>query len=464
MELTSLFVYKLQFMAALLIAEGMFLHRLPRRDRFPLRAAAAVLGCFLAALLFPIVSYSALYSSVMFLVFFALTIPAARLCFDVGWQGCVFCTVAGYSVQHLASVCYDIVLTICGFSATTQVYSDSAAQFNLVTTAIFLEVYALAYWCFYQMFGHRLKKDEEVTIRRLSLLVLVVLTVLVEIVLNAFVIYRKYENLDLVYYLAASLTNVICSSSVLVIQFSLLLQNSLETELGVVYQMRRQEQKQFEIAKDTIDVINIKCHDMKHQIRAIGRQAAIDPAAQREMEDAINIYDSIVKTGSPALDTILAEKSLYCQKNGIIISCMADGAKLDFMADGDIYSLFGNLLDNAIRTVVTLEPDKRVIGLTIRAEKALLSVNSHNYYSGEIRMERGIPVTNRADQDYHGFGVKSMVLIVEKYGGTISFDARSQVFNLNILFPLDPGRFLHQGGRDPWPSAAPGRAGADRGT
>lgn len=442
MPLTSLSVYKLQFMAALLIAQGLFLLRLPVRSRFPLRAAAAAAGCFLAALAFPILSYDALYISVMFLAFFALTIPAARFCFGAGWRGCVFCTVAGYSVQHLASVCYDMALTIAGFSGSTQVYSNAPARFDPIPAAIFLEVYALVYWALYQLFARRMKKGEDMDIQRPSLLVLVALTVLVEIVLNAVVIYHKYENLDLVYYLAASLANVVCSLSVLVVLFSLLFQKSLEAELEVVYQMWRQEQKQYEISKQTIDLINVKCHDMKHQIRAISRQAAIDPAALEEMESVISIYGTIVKTGSQALDIILAEKNLYCQKNGVTISCIADGAKLDFMTDSDIYSLFGNLLDNAIRSVTALEPDKRVISFSVRAERAFLSINSHNYYGGEVRMERGLPVSNQAETGYHGFGVKSMALIVEKYGGTISFHAKSQVFNVNILFPLDPDKYL----------------------
>ena len=442
MPLTSLSVYKLQFMAALLIAQGLFLLRLPVRSRFPLRAAAAVAGCFLAALAFPILSYDALYISVMFLAFFALTIPAARFCFGAGWRGCVFCTVAGYSVQHLASVCYDMALTIAGFSGSTQVYSNAPARFDPIPAAIFLEVYALVYWALYQLFARRMKKGEDMDIQRPSLLVLVALTVLVEIVLNAVVIYHKYENMDLVYYLAASLANVVFSLSVLVLLFSLLFQKSLEAELEVVYQMWRQEQKQYEISKQTIDLINVKCHDMKHQIRAISRQAAIDPAALEEMESVISIYGTIVKTGSQALDIILAEKNLYCQKNGVTISCIADGAKLDFMTDSDIYSLFGNLLDNAIRSVTALEPDKRVISFSVRAERAFLSINSHNYYGGEVRMERGLPVSNQAETGYHGFGVKSMALIVEKYGGTISFHAKSQVFNVNILFPLNPDKYL----------------------
>ena len=336
-------------------------------------------------------------------------------------------------------MCYDLATTLGGFEHAAQFYSDSTVDISPFSALIFVEVYALVYWCLYQIFGRRLKKDEVITIKSPALLALLVLILLVEIILNAFVVYRKYESLDLVYYLSGSLTNIICSISVLVLQFSLLLNKSLEDELEVVNQMRRQEQKQYQISKDTIDLINMKCHDMKHQIHNISKQAAIDPAALREMEETISIYDSIVKTGNQALDIILAEKSLYCQKNGIFISYMADGAKLGFICDPDIYSLFGNMLDNAIQTVIQLEQDKRVIGVTIRAEGELLSINSHNYYSGDVHMEHGLPVTSKTDKNYHGFGVKSMVMIVEKYGGSISFDARDQIFNLNILLPLSGG-------------------------
>ena len=38
------------------------------------------------------------------------------------------------------------------------------------------------------------------------------------------------------------------------------------------------------------------------------------------------------------------------------------------MSDTDVYSLFGNLLDNAIQTVLKLDRDMRVIGITIKAE------------------------------------------------------------------------------------------------
>ncbi len=298
------------------------------------------------------------------------------------------------------------------------------------------EGFAAGHWCLYHIFGKNIRKNESITIKSPKLLGLMMLLLLVEIVLKAFVVYRQYENLDITYVLCASLTNLICSLAVLIILFDLLLRKTLEDELEIVNQMWHQERKQFDISKETIEMINVKCHDMRHQIHSIRKKESISPAALKEIEQSIEIYGSIVKTGNQALDIILAEKSLYCQKNGIIINCIVDGEKLSFMSEADVYSLFGNLVDNAIRSVMGLSKDNRVISIAVKAREKLLSINSHNYYGGDLRMENGIPLTPNPQDNYHGFGIKSMMLIAKKYNGDISFAAKDQVFNINILFPL----------------------------
>lgn len=435
-HISSLSLYKFQFMAALLLADWLFLFRMSRRSPFLPRLALTITLCFSVTALFPVLRYDAVYISLMFSFFFLITLLGARLCFDLNWPGCLFCTVAGYSIQHLASVLYSLISDLTGIAYGGGVYGSQDAHFEPLSILLFLEVYALVYWCLYHLFSAKMKYGQEVMIRSLPLMALLALTVLVEIILNAFVTCRNYEAPDLTYYLCASLSNIVCSLSVLIIQFSLLLSKSLEDELDFVNQLRHQEQKQFQISKETIDLVNMKCHDMKHQLHSIGQQRTIDPTALQEMERAISIYDSMVKTGSPALDIILAEKNLRCQKNSVFISCMADGERLSFMNDADIYSLFGNLLDNAIQAVTSLDKDMRVVSLTVKTEGEFLSINSHNYYSGDILMSHGVPKTQSPDKNYHGFGVKSMKMVVEKYGGEISFSAKEQVFNLNILFPL----------------------------
>ena len=71
-----------------------------------------------------------------------------------------------------------------------------------------------------------------------------------------------------------------------------------------------------------------------------------------------------------------------------------------------------------------------------------------NLYEGDLHLEKGVPQTTNSDKSLHGFGIKSMMMTVKKYGGTISFKAENGTFNVNILFTL------------PDPSAAPKGASA----
>ena len=434
-SLSYLTLYKYVSMTALLISNSLFLFRLQRKPRFALRLALCALGAFVLVSLFPPVRYTAITVSIMFGCFFLFSVLMARICYDIDWKSCLLCAVAGYSAQHIASIFYSLITTLGGFEVSISFYSNEAAELDVFTVLIFLQVYALVYWGIYQIFAKKIRGGENIAIKSPLLLGLASLLLLVEIVLNAFVVYHQYDNLDLTYFLCASLTNLLCSICILIMLFGLLMRETLEEELEVVNHMWRQERRQFYIAKETIDMINIKCHDMKHQIHALRKSLSPDPEALREIEKSIDIYSSIVKTGNSTLDIILAEKSFYCQRNDITINCIIDGERLDFMNDVDIYSLFGNLLDNAINSVIQLEPERRVISLSVKARGKLLVINSHNYFDGEVRMENGLPLTSNPDRRVHGFGVKSMSLIARKYGGTISFDARDHVFELNILFP-----------------------------
>ncbi len=432
-------IYKYVFVITMTLAQMMFVWGQEKRPRFVLRAAGAVLASFGIAALFPTEQVDALYCSAMFTVFFAINIPLTRFLFNVEWRYSLFCTVAAYTTQHIASILYNLIITMGGFNNAAQIYSNASAVFDPLTVSIFLEAYALTYLAAYHAFARKLHRSERVTITRPAMLGILVLMMLVEIVLNAFVVYRQNAYLDLVYFACACLTNLLCSLSLLIILFGQLLRKTLEDELAVMDQMWRQERKQYQISKDTIDMINIKCHDMKHQLHRLRKTGTVDPKALQEMEQSIDIYDAIVKTGNEALDIILAEKGLSCQKSGVTVNCIIDGAKLSFMSDMDVYSLFGNLMDNAMNSAVNVEPEKRIISIAVKARNELLSITFHNYYAGEVRMEHGLPVTASPDRQNHGFGVRSIRHIVARYGGDVTFTAANEVFTVNILLPIPRG-------------------------
>ena len=435
-QLSSLELYKFTFMLALFAAESMLLLRMPRKEHFLIRILVTV-ACYMAiAALYPSTRSTAISNSLMFGCFFILSIPLSKWCYQITWNSCLFCVVAGYSIQHIASILYNMIITLGVFGTSASLYSFAPVQLDVIQIMLFLESYLLVYVGMYCWFVRHLPRDGKLSINSPFLFCLISLMLLVEIVLNSLLIERQSVSMDMVYFICGSVTNLLCTICVLMIMFGQLLRKNLENEHEVLKQLRRQEKRQYSISKETIDMINIKCHDMKHQIHQLRHSGSITNEALKEVENSIDIYDSIVKTGCDALDVILAEKSPFCQKNSISINCIVDGEKLSFIRETDIYSLFGNLLDNAIRSVMELEEEKRVISLTVKSRGQLLSVNSHNLYTGELHFENGIPKTTNSNKDIHGFGIKSMMMTVQKYGGNLSLQANDGTFNVNILFNL----------------------------
>ena len=168
----------------------------------------------------------------------------------------------------------------------------------------------------------------------------------------------------------------------------------------------------------------------KHKARSGGA----DAEELGDIEEQIAIYDSTVKTGNDALDVILTEKSLTCGRNGIVIDIIADGEKLDFMAKEDIYSLFGNIMDNAIASVLGLEREERNISLSIRTSGEMLVIRESNRYGSSITFEDDLLVS-QGNRRFHGFGMKSIKYVCDRYEADLAVSAENGLFTINILFP-----------------------------
>lgn len=227
--------------------------------------------------------------------------------------------------------------------------------------------------------------------------------------------------------------------TLLYLQNTLFKKSSMRKELDMIQLLWHQQKSQYQISKETIDLINRKCHDLKHQVRAL-RTLSSDEEKERqinEIEDSVGIYNAIVHTGNEILDVILSEKSLRCEDKAIHINCVADGSLLSFMNPVDLYTLFGNAVDNAIEAVEkTDRGSAREIDIMLYGKSGLLMIEIVNPVAGEIKFENGNPLTTKHDKGYHGFGVKSMRHTAEKYGGYLTAEVKDGCFHLKIMIPI----------------------------
>lgn len=210
-------------------------------------------------------------------------------------------------------------------------------------------------------------------------------------------------------------------------------------ELESVQNVLQNQYVQYKQSRESIELINYKYHDLKHQIAVLRSEE--DPQKREEflnrIENEIKQYEAQNKTGNKVLDTVFTTKSLYCTKHGITFTCVADGTLLDFMDVMDICSIFGNALDNAIECELKIpEKEKRLIHVTVSKQKNFLILRFENYYEEELKYKEGLLVTTKQEKQYHGYGLKSIRYTVNKYDGAVTIEAKDNWFELKILIPI----------------------------
>ena len=184
--------------------------------------------------------------------------------------------------------------------------------------------------------------------------------------------------------------------TLLYLQSALFKKSSMRKELETIQLLWHQQKGQYQLSKETIELINHKCHDLKHQVQAI------------------------------------------CENSGIHINCVADGSLLAFMNPVDLYTLFGNALDNAIEAVRKLESkEKRVIDIMLYERQSFLMLQIVNPMCGEVKFEDGLPLTTKAKNGYHGYGMKSMLHTIQKYEGHLTTEVKNGCFYFNVMLPLE---------------------------
>lgn len=435
MQLFDVFyTFPLELLLAVLLFCRRVQWRLSRIRLFVLPAAAIVTGLVYAPLVRPFDGYAEMFPWIFRMIGFfavcALTfVVLLHWCAVMRWIEALITVAAGYAVQHVAFDVSRLVHMAVWPDERTAIGLD----YLLFIAVTYAPVYVAAYW----LFGRRMTIDGEKARNGLAWVSIGIGVIALFIVFNlAFVQNRGLETR-----LTGYVYDIVCVLLALCVMMLVSANDHLRDDLVLIRQTDRLRERHYELAKENIELINIKCHDIRKAVASLyaGSVGRPSPGSVREVENSIRIYDSIFRTGNESLDALLTEKSLYCSGNGIMFTCSADGRRLGFMERSDLYALFGNMLDNAVESAMHVtEPDKRVIDLTVTVNGGLLLIDEHNFYASDRqpRFRDGMPITTKDDPRYHGFGVRSIDRQVHRYGGEMTITAEHELFSMSIVIPL----------------------------
>lgn len=346
----------------------------------------------------------------------------------------IIITSFAYCFQHTA---FDFEKIIFSFTSI-----DVSKYFTPIFYLYHISIYLFLYTVFYFVIGRKIDINIYHIKQAIMWIVLCMASLILVIYFNLIFINKVDEAVQWICYLYDGLCTVLTVSILLLISTNI----RLRDDLYLIQRESRQKEEHYKLSRNQLNMLSIISHDVKH-IASHAVQADkkeyndIMDDLQSDSQHYVQVLNAIKHTGNDALDTVITEKSLYCQQHNITLTCMADGSLLNFMSHRDIYTLIGNILDNAIEAVEKIsEQEKRIINFSLLAHNHFITISEENYIIDKPKIVNGIPQTTKTDTTIHGFGMQSIRLVVDKYSGNLSIDTDDTRYTISILFSIDTSR------------------------
>lgn len=336
----------------------------------------------------------------------------------------LFVSVCIYGGQHIISnLSYALIFLVMYIANKGELYPYYYVIMPLMTAGGMVATWFLPV--------RIIKNREELKFNNAVIFYFAIAFVLVATTLTYYARTAIFWSLNGLVYLLVISSLFTCST--MLVGFMNIKQKQLEKENEILQELLHKDEQRYEQAKLSNEKIQIKYHDMKQRTH----QGVVDYESLKEVETDSEILKSTYFTGNRALDVILSEKALMCERLGINFICTADGQVVNFMKPYHIYSLIGNALENAVESVKkeTDEALKEITVNIVRREQTCI-VKVVNYVTHTVNIIDGMPVSEKEDSENHGFGAKSMKNIVDGYGGQISFYQEGETFTMLAALPL----------------------------
>lgn len=177
-------------------------------------------------------------------------------------------------------------------------------------------------------------------------------------------------------------------------------------------------------------------HDMRHHLNLINAYLIDDNkfAAQKYIAAVEKTIEDVAVEKYCTNYTVNLILSAYISKakaEQITVETQINVPVKNAISDMDLCVIFANVIDNAVNACKCVRNiENRFLNINCKIKEDKLFIQVSNSYEGTILFEGDMPVSLQED---HGFGTKSMVVVVEKYNGIYSFSADHGVFKTSVI-------------------------------
>lgn len=367
-----------------------------------------------------------------FLGVLALCVLVVRFMTEATWADALFIGCAGYAVQNLWSAVQGLFQF---FGHWTGWYNGSLLYINIPS---FVVTTTLVYWLAWRLWARNLTREGLNRVSAHGMATVLVMVVMFCLVLDCVQKSLALIGVDSFYVMMIHLSHIAGTLLTCLYAHSLLLRRRMEDEQLIRERLMADERRQFEQSRANAEALSRKAHDLKHWVGALRQGAGtVDTFLLDSLAVEVERYEDLYHTGNEAIDVVLSEKARVARRDSVTFSAIVDGAALDFMEPSDLYSFFGNALDNALEAQAQIpDPEQRRVRVDVRTRGSMACIHVDNPVLALPTFEDGLPHTTKGDETSHGFGTRSMREIAERYDGTLLLEAADGQFTLDLMLPM----------------------------
>lgn len=185
-------------------------------------------------------------------------------------------------------------------------------------------------------------------------------------------------------------------------------------------------------------------HNINHYFSAIGEFARAENCDRivgllEELNGQLSQSERILYTSHKVLNAILSEKASEAAGRQIPFQAYVEpGLSLGSVTDGDLVSMLGNLLDNALEAAGQCEGEKRKVSFWIYMEKggSVCVVKLVNSFVKPPVLQKSRFISTKINHELHGIGIKSVENTAEKYGGYLQCMPQEGFFMAILILPI----------------------------
>ncbi|MEF9921449.1 MAG: GHKL domain-containing protein [Anaerovoracaceae bacterium] len=157
-----------------------------------------------------------------------------------------------------------------------------------------------------------------------------------------------------------------------------------------------------------------------------------------EMQNVIQENCRFAFIPTPALRSIFSQTQLRCNSANIRFDVEIQYADFSFLAFPDVYSIFENMLDNAVAACADIQSSEvsKIIILEIIRKKDLIGIKIKNSKSNKIIIKNDTILTTKQESDNHGLGIRNMQKAVKAYEGFATITYTDEFFTVYITLPV----------------------------